>query len=445
MKILVIGSGGREHALAWCAARSPKVQEVLVAPGNAGTALEHKVRNIDLAVNDIEGLLKLAESEQVALTIVGPEQPLVEGIVDRFQAAGLACFGPSADAASLEGSKAYAKAFMARHGIPTAAYAEFTDHGEALAYVKQQPFPLVIKADGLAAGKGVVIAEDLAQAEAALDAMLRESAFGDAGRAVVIEEFLEGEEASFIVVASGQEFIEFPTSQDHKRIGEGDTGLNTGGMGAYSPAPVVTTKVRQQVIETVIRPVLKGMAAEGHPYTGFLYAGLMIAPSGAVKVLEFNCRLGDPETQPLLMRLNSDLILLLEAALNGQLQSCSVSWDHRPCVGVVLAAAGYPGAYQKGMLVTGLEADQDDEGMKLFHAGTQVQGGQVVTSGGRVFAACALGADLTDAQQKAYQLAAATQFDQCYYRHDIAHRALTRVQASGSEQDDCWEPSTATD
>lgn len=428
MKILVVGGGGREHALAWRASLSPQVSEVIVAPGNAGTALEPKVRNVSVAVEDVDALLQLAQQEAVDLTIVGPEAPLVAGIVDRFQDSGLACFGPVAQAAQLEGSKAHAKAFMQRHGIPTAAYAEFQQLDAALAHLAHCDFPLVIKADGLAAGKGVVIAQDQAEAEAALKAMLQDAAFGSAGASVVIEDFLEGEEASFIVVASGDDFVECPTSQDHKRVGEGDTGPNTGGMGAYSPAPVVTAAIRERVIETVIRPTLAGLAAEGTPFTGFLYAGLMINAAGEPKVLEYNCRMGDPETQPLLLRLKSDLVSMLMAALNGELGEHQAEWDARHSMGVVLAAEGYPGAYVKGMPVQGLD-QAPPEGAKVFHAGTQLVDEQVLTNGGRVFAACALGEDLAAARERAYELAATVHFDQAFMRSDIGHRALKKTQA----------------
>lgn len=426
MKILVIGSGGREHALAWRAAASSQVSEVLVAPGNAGTALEPKARNIPLAADAVDDLLQLALAERIDLTIVGPEAPLVAGIVDRFQAAGLACFGPTAKAAQLEGSKAFAKAFMTRYKIPTASYRRFDDHAAALEYVRQCPFPQVIKADGLAAGKGVIIAESCAEAEAALDRLMRNRALGAAGCEVVIEAFLAGEEASFIVLASGEDFVEFPTSQDHKRVADGDRGPNTGGMGAYSPAPVVTGAVRQRVLETVIRPALRGLKAEGMPYTGFLYAGLMIDSQGEPRVLEFNCRLGDPETQPLLMRMRSDLIELVRSALAGTLPDFPINWDLRPGLGVVLAADGYPGEYPKGMRVAGLESINGDD-QKLFHAGTHLaEDGAVVTTGGRIFTACALGDDFAQARAAAYRLAAAVNYEHRYMRSDIGHRAVSR-------------------
>ncbi|GAB4182877.1 MAG: phosphoribosylamine--glycine ligase [Wenzhouxiangellaceae bacterium] len=424
MKVLIVGGGGREHALAWCAASSPRVSNVWVAPGNAGTALEDKVTNVDISADDIDALLELAQQEAIDLTIVGPEAPLVAGIVDRFQAAGLACFGPQAAAAQLEGSKAYAKAFMQRHGIPTAAYARFDDFDNALEYVNNQSLPIVIKADGLAAGKGVVIATTLAEAELALRAMLCDDTFGSAGAEVVIEDFLAGEEASFIVLASGEDFIEFPTSQDHKRLGEGDTGPNTGGMGAYSPAPVVTPAVRQRIIDQVIRPTLAGLQADGTPYTGFLYAGLMIDVQGNPQVLEFNCRMGDPETQPLLLRLRSDLTELLQQALSGKLASQQAEWDPRCSIGVVLAAGGYPASYAKGLPITGLDSITDDA-VKVFHAGTRADAqGQILTSGGRVLAVCALGDDLVAARGRAYAAAGQIRFDDVYLRHDIGHRAL---------------------
>lgn len=433
MKILIVGGGGREHALAWRAALSPLVSAVLVAPGNAGTAAEPKTRNVAVSAEDVDGLLRLAQEEAVDLTIVGPEAPLVAGIVDRFQSAGLACFGPQAQAAQLEGSKAYAKAFMQRHQIPTAAYAEFEDYASALDYVRGQPFPLVIKADGLAAGKGVVIAQNLSEADAALKAMLQDDAFGGAGARVVVEAFLHGEEASFIVLASGQDYIEFPTSQDHKRVGEGDTGLNTGGMGAYSPAPVVTAAVRERALREVIEPTLRGLAAEGTPFTGFLYAGLMIDDVGRPQVLEYNCRLGDPETQPLLLRMKSDLVAMLEAALEGRLGQFEAHWDERPSLGVVLAAEGYPGSYSKGMVVEGLDQIQGDD-VKVFHAGTRLnEQGQVETQGGRIFAACALGTDLAAAQAAAYRTADQVQYDHKYLRRDIGFRALGSSNAATNE------------
>ena len=356
MKVLVIGSGGREHALAWRAAKSPQVEIVYVAPGNAGTELEPGIENIPLASEDIEGLLTFARDKQIELTIVGPEAPLVAGIVDRFSEAGLPCFGPTAAAAQLEGSKAFAKDFMARHKIPTAAYGNFTDIDEAIAFIHQQGAPIVVKADGLAAGKGVIIAQSTEEAETAVRDMLAGNAFGEAGHRVVIEEFLLGEEASFIVMADGEHILPLATSQDHKARDEGDLGPNTGGMGAYSPAPVIDDSLFKKAMETVIQPTVRGMAEQGMPFTGFLYAGLMISPGGDIKVLEFNVRFGDPETQPIMMRLQSDLPDLCLAAVNGNLDQVSVQWDPRPAIGVVLAAGGYPNSYSKGHVIAGLDS-----------------------------------------------------------------------------------------
>jgi phosphoribosylamine--glycine ligase len=425
MKILVIGSGGREHALAWKAAQSPDVEKVFVAPGNAGTAREAKLENIAIGVEDIEALVAFARDNEVALTIVGPEAPLVIGVVDAFEQAGLRCFGPSKAAAQLEGSKAFTKDFLARHDIPTADYANFTDVDEALAYLKEKGAPIVIKADGLAAGKGVIVAMTAAEAEAAVRDMLAGNAFGEAGHRVVIEEFLEGEEASFICMVDGEHILPMATSQDHKRVGEGDTGPNTGGMGAYSPAPVVTREVYERIMAEVIEPTVKGMAAEGNPYTGFLYAGLMITADGAPKVIEYNCRFGDPETQPIMMRLNSDLVALCNAALDRQLDSVSAEWDARAAMGVVLAAGGYPGSYNKGDVIEGLDgADSDDA--KVFHAGTAEKDGQVVTAGGRVLCATALGSTVSEAQAKAYALADKISWDGMFMRRDIGYRAIAR-------------------
>lgn len=425
MNILVIGGGGREHALAWKAAQSAKVDTVFVAPGNAGTAREPKLENVDLQVTDIDGLLAFAQQQQVALTIVGPEAPLVAGVVDTFNAAGLAIFGPTQAAAQLEGSKAFTKDFLARHRIPTADYATFTDIEPALAYVREKGAPIVVKADGLAAGKGVIVAQTLADAEAAIRDMLAGNAFGDAGSRVVIEEFLDGEEASFIVMVDGTHVLPFATSQDHKRAADGDQGPNTGGMGAYSPAPVVTDSVHQRIMDEVIMPTVDGMAKEGHPYTGFLYAGLMIDADGAPKVIEYNCRFGDPETQPIMLRLQSDLVSLCQAACIGELDSESISFDPRAAVGVVLAAGGYPGSYAKGEVISGLaEAAQQDG--KVFHAGTALQDDAVVTSGGRVLCATALGTNVTAAQQQAYSLIQHIHWPEMYYRTDIAHRAIAR-------------------
>ncbi len=425
MKVLVIGSGGREHALAWKAAQSAGVTTVYVAPGNAGTAREAKLENVAIAVDDIPALVAFARDHAVDLTIVGPEAPLVLGVVDAFQAAGLRCFGPTKAAAQLEGSKAFTKDFLARHRIPTAAYGNFTDIDQALAYVRIQGAPIVIKADGLAAGKGVIVAMTLAEAESAVRDMLAGNAFGAAGHRVVVEEFLQGEEASFIVMADGEHVLPMATSQDHKRVGDGDTGPNTGGMGAYSPAPVVTPAVHQRIMDEVIRPTVRGMAAEGHPYTGFLYAGLMIGADGVPKVIEYNCRFGDPETQPIMMRLRSDLVALCQAALDGRLDRCETDWDPRPAVGVVLAARGYPGDYRKGDVIDGLDA-ADDADSRVFHAGTALRDGQVVSAGGRVLCATALGHSVTQAQAAAYRLAARVRCDSLFYRTDIAYRAIAR-------------------
>ncbi|MGN6479050.1 phosphoribosylamine--glycine ligase [Luteibacter sp.] len=426
MKVLVIGSGGREHALAWKLGQSPRVDEVIVAPGNAGTAVEPGVRNANVAVTDIDGLLALAKQEGVGLTVVGPEVPLVAGVVDRFAAEGLRCFGPSAAAAQLEGSKAFAKDFLARHAIPTAHYAVFTDLEPALAHVREKGAPIVIKADGLAAGKGVVVAMTLAEAEAALHDMLGGKAFGDASSRVVVEEFLDGEEASFIVIADGKRALPMATSQDHKRRDDGDQGPNTGGMGAYSPAPVVTDEVSARVMREIIEPTLAGMVADGAPFTGFLYAGLMIDKTGAPKVIEFNVRFGDPETQPIMLRLQSDLVDLVDAALDGDVGRVQAQWDPRPSLGVVLAAGGYPGKVRAGDVITGSAADFGPD-VKVFHAGTAVGGdGQPVTAGGRVLTVCALGGDLVEARAAAYEAAGAITFADVFYRRDIAHRALAR-------------------
>ncbi len=424
MNVLIIGSGGREHALAWKAAQSPAVAKVFVAPGNAGTDREPKLENVAIAVDNLPALVAFARDNQVELTIVGPEVPLVLGVVDAFQAAGLRCFGPTRAAAQLEGSKAFTKDFLARHHIPTAAYANFTDAEQALAYVRKCGAPIVIKADGLAAGKGVIVAMTLSEAEAAVRDMLAGNAFGQAGHRVVVEEFLEGEEASFIVMVDGEHVLPMATSQDHKRVGDGDSGPNTGGMGAYSPAPVVTPAVHQRIMDEVILPTVRGMAAEGNPYTGFLYAGLMIAADGTPKVIEYNCRFGDPETQPIMLRLRSDLVPLCQAALDGRLDQVSAEWDPRPALGVVLAAGGYPGDYRKGDVIRGLETTVDDA--KLFHAGTSVKDGHVVTAGGRVLCATALGSTVKAAQARAYQLAAAITWEGRFYRTDIGYRAVRR-------------------
>ncbi|MBW9259385.1 MAG: phosphoribosylamine--glycine ligase [Candidatus Thiodiazotropha sp. (ex. Lucinisca nassula)] len=429
MNILVIGSGGREHALAWKAAQSPLAEKVYVAPGNAGTALEEKLENIDIAVEEIEQLVSFAKSNQIGLTIIGPEVPLVMGITDAFQQAGLRCFGPTQGAAQLEGSKSFTKDFLARHNIPTADYQTFTDIDQALAYLHQCGTPIVIKADGLAAGKGVIVAMDMATAETAVKEMLAGNAFGEAGHRVVIEEFLEGEEASFIVMADGEHVLPMATSQDHKRVGDGDTGLNTGGMGAYSPAPVVTQTIDRRIMDEVILPTVRGMAEEGLPYTGFLYAGLMITADGTPKVIEYNCRFGDPETQPIMLRMRSDLVAHCLAALDGSLGQQTTEWDPRASVGVVLAAGGYPGSYDKGLPISGLPESDNNE-LKVFHAGTSIKGDQVVTSGGRVLCATALGETVTQAQQNAYQLTRAIHWDGVYFRTDIAHRAIAREQAT---------------
>jgi phosphoribosylamine--glycine ligase len=429
MNVLIIGSGGREHALAWKVAQDPRVEKVFVAPGNAGTATEAKCENVAIDVLAIEQLADFAE-QNVQLTIVGPEAPLVRGVVDLFRARGLDCFGPTAAAAQLEGSKAFTKDFLARHAIPTADYQNFTEIEPALAYLREKGAPIVIKADGLAAGKGVIVAMTLAEAEEAVRDMLSGNAFGDAGARVVIEEFLEGEEASFIVMVDGANVLPMATSQDHKRVGDGDTGPNTGGMGAYSPAPVVTPQVHQRVMDEVIWPTVNGMAAEGNVYTGFLYAGLMIDRSGAPKVIEFNCRFGDPETQPIMLRLQSSLVLLVEAALARALNKIEAQWDPRPSLGVVLAAGGYPGDYSKGATIHGLDAAAQLDG-KVFHAGTVMTAGQVTTSGGRVLCATALGETVSAAQQNAYALAARIEWNGHFYRHDIGYRAIAREQSEG--------------
>ncbi|MFM2484912.1 phosphoribosylamine--glycine ligase [Celerinatantimonas yamalensis] len=430
MKVLIIGGGGREHALAWKAAQSMMVDQVFVAPGNAGSALEDKVSNVEIAADAIEQLLQFAQEQRIELTIVGPEAPLVIGVVDAFEAAGLVIFGPTQGAAQLEGSKAFTKDFLARHQIPSGAYQTFSEVKPALEYIKQQGAPIVIKADGLAAGKGVVVAMDEAQAEAAIHDMLSGNRFGDAGSRVVIEEFLDGEEASFIVMVDGEHVLPMATSQDHKRVGDGDTGPNTGGMGAYSPAPVVTATIHQRVMDEVIYPTVRGMAAEGHPYKGFLYAGLMISADGTPKVIEYNCRFGDPETQPIMMRLRSDLVALCLAGSTGNLDKSTVEFDSRPALGVVIAAGGYPEAYQKGDVIKGLPdvtplSEAIDQ--KIFHAGTRLnEQGQTLTAGGRVLCATALGDSVFDAQQKAYALAKQVYWQGSFYRHDIGHHAISR-------------------
>jgi phosphoribosylamine--glycine ligase len=425
MNVLIIGSGGREHALAWKAAQSPRVAKVFVAPGNAGTARESKVENIAIDPLAFDQLIAFVEANNVELTIVGPEAPLVAGVVDAFEARGLRCFGPRKGAAQLEGSKAFTKDFLARHKIPTADYQNFTEIETALAYLRERGAPIVVKADGLAAGKGVIVAETLDQAEDAVRDMLSGNAFGAAGCRVVIEEFLAGEEASFIVMVDGEHVLPMATSQDHKRVGDGDTGPNTGGMGAYSPAPVVTPEVHRRVMEQVIYPTVRGMAAEGNSYTGFLYAGLMIDAAGNPKVIEYNCRFGDPETQPIMLRLQSDLIELCNAALDRSLDRCDAQWDERPALGVVMAAGGYPGDYAKGDVISGLP--QSETGAtKVFHAGTKLAGNDVVTNGGRVLCVTALGTTVAEAQRSAYVQAERISWRGAFYRRDIGYRAIAR-------------------
>lgn len=425
MNVLIIGAGGREHALAWKVAQSADINTVFVAPGNAGSGLENKLENVAIDPMAFEALADFAEANDVGLTIVGPEAPLVEGVVDYFQSRQLKCFGPSQGAAQLEGSKSFTKDFLERHKIPTGEYSTFTQVDEALAYLQEKGAPIVVKADGLAAGKGVIVAETQAQAEEAVKDMLSGNAFGDAGCKVVIEEFLEGEEASFIVMVDGKNSLAMATSQDHKRAANGDTGPNTGGMGAYSPAPVVTAEIHQRIMKEVIEPTVAGMAAEGNDYTGFLYAGLMIAADGTPKVIEYNCRFGDPETQPIMIRLQSDLASLCLSALEGKLDECTTQWDPRPAVGVVLAAGGYPASYRKGDVISGFPSDESIG--KVFHAGTSLNSdGDVTTNGGRVLCATALGNSVTEAQEKAYQLTRAISWDDVYYRDDIAYRAIER-------------------
>lgn len=422
MKILVIGSGGREHALAWKLAQSPRIQKVYVAPGNAGTSREPALENV--AATTIPAWIELVCKEGIALTVVGPEAPLAAGVVDAFRAEGLPIFGPTRACAQLESSKDFAKQFLVRHGIPTAKYQTFSDAALAHAYIDQEGAPIVIKADGLAAGKGVVVAMDAEEAHAAIDMMLVGNKMGDAGARVVIEEFMQGEEASFIVMADGKHALAMATSQDHKRLKDGDLGPNTGGMGAYSPAPVVTPAVHARVMREVINPTLAGMAAEGMPYTGFLYAGLMIDEQGAPRVVEFNCRFGDPETQPIMMRLKTDLVELVEAALAGKLDTAEADWDRRVALGVVMAAGGYPDEPRKGDIIAGLDATLEDA--HVFHAGTALQDGKVVTSGGRVLCVTALGDSVKVAQGRAYDLASQIRFEGMQYRHDIGHRAVKR-------------------
>jgi phosphoribosylamine--glycine ligase len=427
MKVLIIGGGGREHALAWKAAQSSRVEKVFVAPGNAGTDMEARLENVDIGAEQVDALRDFAVQHQIGLTIVGPEAPLVAGVVDSFQAAGLRVFGPSAVAAQLEGSKAFSKDFLARHGIPTAAYGSFTDLDQAVAYIRRQGAPIVVKADGLAAGKGVILAQSEQEAIDACRDMLAGSVFGAAGQRVVIEEFLSGEEASFIVMVDGEHVLPLATSQDHKARDDGDTGPNTGGMGAYSPAPVVSAALHRRIMDAVIWPTVRGMAQDGRPYTGFLYAGLMIGAEGAPRVLEYNVRFGDPETQPIMLRLRSDLVELCDAALDRRLDKVQAEWDTRVSLGVVLAAGGYPADYAKGDVISGLDAVQE-EGVKVFHAGTARRGDQVVTSGGRVLCVCALGDDVASAQRRAYAAVDKIRWEKVYYRTDIGHRAIARME-----------------
>ncbi len=425
MKVLIVGSGGREHALAWKCGQSPDVTEVFVAPGNAGTALEPNVRNVDVSSDDIEALATLAQSENIGLTIIGPEAPLVAGIVDRFNEIGLRCFGPSAAAARLEGSKAFTKDFLARHNIPTADYRNFTELEPALSYIREQGAPIVIKADGLAAGKGVIVATTLQEAEAAATDMLSGGRFGNAGARIVVEEFLAGEEASFIIITDGSNILPMATSQDHKARDEGDVGPNTGGMGAYSPAPVVTPDVGKAIMERVIRPTLEGMRADGNDYVGFLYAGLMIMADGTPRVIEFNCRFGDPETQPIMMRLQSDLAALCNATLDGTLGEQQTQWDSRASLGVVLAAGGYPESYARGRVITGLD-NADSDTQKVFHAGTATDDDNIVTSGGRVLCVVGLGDTVEQAAARSYDAVDKISWDGVYCRRDIGHRAIAR-------------------
>ena len=428
MKILVIGNGGREHALAWSLAKSSRVDEVFVAPGNAGTAREPGITNIPVKSDDIDGLLEFAKTNDVALTVVGPEAPLVAGLVNAFEAAGLPAFGPRADAAQLEGSKAFCKDFMVRHGIPTAEYEAFSEIEPALGYVETCNIPVVIKADGLAAGKGVVICDTRELAADTVRSMLADKQFGDASSRIVIEEFLEGEEASFIGLVDGSNILPFASSQDHKARDNGDKGPNTGGMGAYSPAPVVTDEVAERAMREVMIPTVEGMQKDGTPYVGFLYAGLMVSPDGSLKVLEFNCRMGDPETQPIMSRLNTDLVDLIEAALAGKLNETTADWDERVALGVVLAAGGYPLSYGSGDAISGLPDPATETDSKVFHAGTTDKDGEVVTAGGRVLCAVALGNSVTEAQKHAYELTHSIDWNGVYYRDDIGYRAVAREQ-----------------
>lgn len=426
MNVMIIGNGGREHALAWKAARSPGADTVYVVPGNAGTALEPGIRNVALDTGDFSAMIDFAREHAVGLTIIGPEAPLVDGVVDAFRAAGLACFGPTRGAAQLEGSKAFTKDFLQRHNIPTAAYACFNEEPAALEYLADQSLPIVIKADGLAAGKGVIIADTREEAEAAVRDMLSGNRFGNAGHRVVIEEFMRGEEASFIALVDGRHALPFATSQDHKARDDGDRGPNTGGMGAYSPAAVVTPGIHQRVMDEIIMPTVRGMAEEGNEYTGFLYAGLMIAEDGSPRVVEYNCRFGDPEAQPIMMRLRSDLVALCLAALEQRLDTVSIDFDPRAALGVVLAAGGYPGSYEKGKPISGLASDADSDDVKIFHAGTRSDLDRVLTNGGRVLCVTALGDSVTTAQQRAYALTERIHWDGVYYRQDIGYRAIQR-------------------
>ncbi|MFP4272015.1 MAG: phosphoribosylamine--glycine ligase [Halothiobacillaceae bacterium] len=431
MKVLVIGGGGREHALAWKLAQSPRVERVYVAPGNPGTAREAKCENVDIAPTDISALYRFAGDRGVDLTVVGPEAPLVAGVVDTFRDGGLKIFGPTKAAAQLEGSKAFTKDFLARHRIPTAEYAVFTELNPALDYLRGRDLPIVVKADGLAAGKGVVVAQTMDQAQAAVRDMLG-GQFGHAGARIVIEDFLPGEEASFIVMVDGNDILPMATSQDHKARDAGDTGPNTGGMGAYSPAPVVTAEVADRVMREIIEPTVHGMAMEGMPYTGFLYAGLMIAPDGTPKVLEYNCRFGDPETQPIMMRLKSDLVELIALAVDGQLEQATIAWDSQTALGVVLAAEGYPGTVRKGDPIEGLDSVPGDGDVKVFHAGTARGGdGTVITSGGRVLCVTALGSTVAEAQRQAYAGCDRIHWDGMFCRRDIGWRALERAGGAG--------------
>ncbi|MBN1276555.1 MAG: phosphoribosylamine--glycine ligase [Deltaproteobacteria bacterium] len=425
MKVLIVGGGGREHALAWKAAQSSHVDRVFVAPGNAGTAMENNVENVGIPPADIESLLVFARKEGIGLTIVGPEAPLVEGIADSFNNEGLRCFGPTGYAAQLEGSKAFTKDFLSRHNIPTGFYKTFNEVEPAMAYLQDREFPVVIKADGLAAGKGVIIARNIEEASSCVKGMLSGKAFGEAGRTVVIEEFLQGEEASFIVMVDGNNILPLATSQDHKPRDNGDLGPNTGGMGAYSPAPVVTQEIHSRVMKEIVEPTVRGMAAEGHPYRGFLYAGLMISNDGEPKVLEYNCRFGDPEAQPILLRLKSDIIDLCMAAMDQRLDSAKAEWDDRAALGVVMAAGGYPGDYRKGNAISGLPYEEE-EGVKVFHAGTSVKDGRIVTDGGRVLCATAMGDSVGKAQRRAYELVRRIDWENVYFRTDIGFRAVAR-------------------